>query len=490
MSSLPLQLRLLLSDGKAPKGPTVDPILELHRGADSYVTFHKFREGKIVSDCSVKVDALANYFPEFRDELDRDAYFSLNSFYRAGRGTGMCGMPSALRNSASARYLNANFVDIDCHHGEFRFWELVGQVGDIQENDVIPSPSIFVRSGRGLWLLWILVDRPESELPPTAHAPRLLLWNAIQSELGRRLAEIGADCGALDVARISRVPGSINSNIERRVNYLFPSEDGKRGITYTMEQMSEFLQIEPPRMRYQKSPELLPSPRAITGHRALAQHRFADFLQLRELRGGFREGTRHNAALIFASILRANQFDDSTITKELAKFARECKPPLPHQQVSEVLNSSRTYRKMRDELIASRLQVTEEEGRIIPRWATRLSLPFVPTVETSPITRRQMILRQVAKSGHWPPCREMAATLRSLGIQVGHVTVSRDYHILQPRDALPLLEDETHREHETHSSTYKPTTSAFHSKPRPLGEQSEGLTHRGKLAEPSRRDVT
>src|SRR5450759_1404425 len=138
------QLKLLLSSGgtEPEVEPTLDPILEVHRGGDSYVTFHVLRDGKMANDCSVKVDALSNYFPQFRAELDRDSYFSLNGFYRPGYGTGLAGLPSALRNSSSARYLNCNFVDIDCHAGEFRFWELVGQVGDVLEKGVIPSPSI------------------------------------------------------------------------------------------------------------------------------------------------------------------------------------------------------------------------------------------------------------------------------------------------------------------------------------------------------------
>jgi hypothetical protein len=366
-----LQLTLLLSDAKLPDVdavPELDPILELHRASDSYVTFHVLREGKMINDCSVKVDALANYFPQFRADLDRDSYFSLNGFYRPGYGHGLAGLPHALRNSHSARYLNCCFVDIDCHDRAFNFGTMVGRVISLQDQNAIPPASIFVRSGRGLWLLWILVDNAESELPPSAHAPRLLLWKAIQEELGRRLADIGADQAAHEVARITRVPGSINSNVEQRVKYLFPSADGKRGFTYTMEQLAESLRIELPRMRQHKArTSLPPSPRAVTGHRALAQHRFDDFMRLRELRGGFVDGTRNHAALIFAIILCANGFEESAIKSEVTKFARECHPPLTTQEVENALKNKRTYRKIRDQSIATWLHVTEQESRIIPR---------------------------------------------------------------------------------------------------------------------------
>src|SRR5260370_14361824 len=110
-----VQLELLLLNAKASSEPTLDPILQLHRAPDSYVTFHKFRDGKIVGDCSVKVDTLTNYFPEFRSELNRDGFYSLNGFFRPGNGNGLAGLPRALRNSSSARYLNVNFVVIVCH---------------------------------------------------------------------------------------------------------------------------------------------------------------------------------------------------------------------------------------------------------------------------------------------------------------------------------------------------------------------------------------
>src|ERR1019366_8517015 len=97
-------------------GMSVDPILLIHRQPDCYVTFHLIRDGDIVNDCAVKLSSLRDVFPEFRGEMERDFYFSLNSFYRPGQqGCGIAGLPRALRKAKTARYLNVFFVDIDCY---------------------------------------------------------------------------------------------------------------------------------------------------------------------------------------------------------------------------------------------------------------------------------------------------------------------------------------------------------------------------------------
>ena len=76
-------------------GPTVDPILRIHRGKDGHVTFHQFRNKVVVNDWAVMVSDLESIFPQFRADLQSDSFFSLNSFYRPGSGAGIAGLPRA-----------------------------------------------------------------------------------------------------------------------------------------------------------------------------------------------------------------------------------------------------------------------------------------------------------------------------------------------------------------------------------------------------------
>jgi hypothetical protein len=186
---------------------------------------------------------------------------------------------------------------------------------------------------------------------------------------------------------------------------------------------------------------VLPSPRAVTGHRALSQHRFDDFQRLRVLRGGFVEGTRTYACLIYFSILRKSGLDRTTIEREVKKLAGECKPPLPSVEVDRILTNTRSFWRCRDLTIAEMLRVTDKEAIEVPRWGSgRLTLPCPAPIETSPNVRRAVIQQIVLELGRWPSCREMAQILHQQGIQVGHVTISTDYRLLKPSPALPLLE--------------------------------------------------
>jgi hypothetical protein len=441
MIQMELQLDLYLADAKRTEAePELDPILNLHRADDGWVTFHVFRDGELKKDCSLRRDKLANLFPQFRDQLQKDAYFSVNAFWAPGCGTGLAGQPKALRNSRSARYLNAAFVDIDAHDHEFDFAEMIGKIISVVDCNVIPSPSIYVRSGRGIWLMWLLVDRDDSQLPPFAHSAQVMLWNAVQDELGRRFADLGADRGALDVARITRVPGSVNTKAERRVQYLFPSSDANRGYTYTLEKLASFLGVIQPTVR-SAAHSGDPTRRfaAVTGHRALAEHRLNDFLRLRDMRGGFSKGCRNNAAVIYVHILRALGCNQGTVEREVTKLAAECHPALTPRELANALKSK--VSQIRDHLIASRLRITSAEGELIPRWSlSNRKSSAVPRVQLLPHQRRELIRQLAASQPYLPPCRHMVELLRAHGVIVSHVTVSADYRLLRLERSMPVLE--------------------------------------------------
>jgi hypothetical protein len=268
----------------------------------------------------------------------------------------------------------------------------------------------------------------------------VLLWNGVQDELGCRLADIGADRGALDIARIVRVPNSINSKVEQRVRYLFPSSDGRRGYTYTIEQLAFHLGVEEPRVRISGRSSSAPSKCAVTGHRALNEHRLHDFLRLRDMRGYFSHGARNNAALIFANILHASGLDQATIEREVSKLAAECRPPLTTSELNNVLKKKSTYRMMRDQLIANRLYVTPAEAAAIPRWSSGHAIPPAQHVDMPASERRALVLKLVSGLTRWPSWRQMSHMLRSHGVRVSHITVGADYRVLRSARSLPLLE--------------------------------------------------
>jgi hypothetical protein len=74
----------VLPEVPEPTAPFVDPIIQIHRGPDAFVSFHRKREEQWEDIGSMRTADLRQMFPQFVEELERDSYFSINSFYRAG----------------------------------------------------------------------------------------------------------------------------------------------------------------------------------------------------------------------------------------------------------------------------------------------------------------------------------------------------------------------------------------------------------------------
>ena len=303
-------------------GPTCDPILAIHRGKDSYVTLHLLRDKlqpdgtvkKVMSsDGAVRVEHLANMFPQFRAELETDAYFSINGFYRhAGFGNQgalrrITGLPHALRKSTAARYLNALYCDVDAYKIGIEPGMVVGRMLAMQDRGIIPPISIIVRSGQGVWAMWLLAAERGSDMPPKAHPHRQLLHGHLERELISRFAEFNVDKGTSDVARIARFPGSINSKCGLRVEYLFQTAGDGKVHMHTMEDVAAFLNVSTTHAT--RDPESgARSARSIAATRRLAatmESRLYDFRLLWRLRGRFCKG-QHDALPISRCTPRSN----------------------------------------------------------------------------------------------------------------------------------------------------------------------------------------
>ena len=91
--------------------------------------------------------------------------------------------------------LRACYVDLDG-------WTDWPAVLDVLEAREMPTPSLIVESGRGLHLYWPIDAVPRQSLP---------IWQAVQDELVKQLAQVGADPSARDCTRVLRIVGSVNS---------------------------------------------------------------------------------------------------------------------------------------------------------------------------------------------------------------------------------------------------------------------------------------
>jgi hypothetical protein len=435
-------------------GPTVDPILRLHRarGKNAYVVVVTMKsviengKAKLVptNDCAIHVSDLENVFSEFKaqvDQLDADKqwFYSINSFYkpRPGPGRGIAGLPRALRRKWAASYFTCLFCDIDGYNNGLDFGSLLGRVVTLQDAGRFPPASVIKRSGQGAWLYWFLKDKPDTDQPPTAHAHKEVMWSLLQREINERLSEIGADIGAKNVSRVTRFPGSYNPKSGLRVVYWIQGGEDGKGFMYTMEEMADHLGVV-----FEK-PSRRDGEHHRTGNAGAADAvtlRLRDFEILRDMRGGgFDDGCRNIACTIYTWLLSKKGFRTEVIGKEVARLGRACRPPLDQRRIDIDIKSGLDMAKhpvkhdagWRDTAIAAKLKVTDAEARELPRF-WRGGLP--PGVERVIVThfQRHKLIREIlaAVAPRRPSCSDIQTLLLFRGVKVAKRTVARDFNLI------------------------------------------------------------
>jgi len=441
-------------------GPSFDPIEKIHRDDASYVAFMKMaevdrdgvKEKQVLADCCVRAGSLRDVFPQFRAELEandgNDYYYSLHSFFRPGSGVwwksmGLC---RADRRKRNAQRLNVAFADVDGYKVGLDFGGVVGRLISMQDDGILPPVSMYVRSGRGAWAIWYLIEKPGSHMPPTAHTHRIVLWDAIQQAIHDRVVEIGADIGAKDVSRVCRVPGSFNPKGGTRVTYLCQFAADGSEFEYTMEDLATMFGVKtrvPPNIgagipssSKSKDAAVRAAQRRDHGMRL----RLADFRLLRRMRGHFSDGCRNFAALVYVWLLHKNGYDDDSIKYEVTRLARECDPPLTQDRIEAAIEQGVQISRMTDNILAERLQVTAGEANEIYRFDV---MPLgVPRVKISPPERHRQLLDIIHAAGRPLSLHDLQVALARKGISVSKPTLSRDYRqLFGPRTPASLQAD-------------------------------------------------
>lgn len=125
---------------------------------------------------------------------DTDVYLSINSHYCLGSHSG-----------ATIGRLNALYVDLDYKKlEEFKDLRPEQMLSLVTEEVNIPLPTICKSTGNGLMLEWRLHDTKASK-------KAINMWSNIEKQLVLRLKEYGADQSVTDIARVTRIVGTVNS---------------------------------------------------------------------------------------------------------------------------------------------------------------------------------------------------------------------------------------------------------------------------------------
>ena len=315
---------------------SIEYIDTIHGESKGWITKAEINKNKEFSQWHYLVGDL------LKQDFDKEnIYISMSTFYKP------------MRRIETIKELTNNFIDLDTYKTGFTKTQILMNLEENYFNKLIPRPSLIIDSGRGLALIWNIEKVPHMALP---------LWKAVQEYLYSQLKEFGADRKALDVTRILRVPGSINSKSGTRVTILEKYE-----YKYTLREIQrEFL----PDLDENKSKKKGRPKKVVYVHRerSLYQGRILDLVKLCELRNYDVKGQREIILFLYRYYLCYFYEDEQKALEDVLELNKEFIQPLSEKELIRATNSAEKVFKSKDkqykyknETLIELLEISEYE---------------------------------------------------------------------------------------------------------------------------------
>jgi len=432
-----------------PKEPDLTPVLQIHRGHNDWVSLHRFHPdtGKFENLQSVRANDLEQAWLPMREILERDSFYSINAYYRGGRGKSKYApdgmeLPTANRRTEDLQWLTGCFADIDCHNLGVTAGQAIGAVIDAQDRGDVPPASMITRSGRGIWVFWLLRDDQEPDKPVRAWPEKVRLYANIQRAIGDRFATIGSDANARDPARVTRIPGSINTKSATRVDYWIQAGTDGKAFTYRIGDLARRFEALPLPARTKTLEQRLPEmqKRGRSGWKKRWLRARQNFEILWESRGGFGPGTRNAAVFLYVTFLRGLRLDPAAVTAEAWRLfddlAQPANDPFSNTDMAAAIKGAKGCHNVANQTISDRLQVTADESELLEGWppaagqklkpATWANLPRPARTKK----RREILQARISADGLGEGLRELAEWLTDSGCSCTFKTVANDLEAL------------------------------------------------------------
>ena len=411
----------------------------LHRH-DGFLTVASKAAGEYRDLFAIRTGAVQLILPGLADELREDAFFSIHGMAVAGRRLvslgAVDGLRAALRRSEYADYLTAAFLDCDAYNAGLSAGGAMGRLVDAERAGIIPSVSCYLLSGRGVWPFWLLAD-DTGRVPKTGGLERRL-WAGIEQALAARVRPLGVglDEGTTDLARVCRIPGTINpkagGGYGEEVRVAWMTDPANRVRFYVLEELADALGV------VSWEPRIIqggPVPGRARGSRALWAKRLAylDALQLH--RGGYwQEGHRNNALFLLAVCLRKTGHGATLIrdTIERAGIASGLRAG-EAAGIVRTLERLDKYRAFKDSTIRAWVGLTDAEAAAIgwdrpSRDWSKAARKEGKKNKAERIGKRRTLVREYVRTvggGYWT-LRTLQAALEKLGGIVTLRTLQKD----------------------------------------------------------------
>lgn len=382
----------------------------IHRGHKGNVTFGNFVYGtrpdgrrdiekkNLRSLGSIPAKQITEMLPGLLPELIFEGVFSSQ------------GMRGTERQTRKCSFLTCCLVDCDGYNIGLTEGQTLGALHDFARTGVIPPPTGYLISGGGgVWAIWLLRDdKGWGPIPVDQSGYNVARRAAIQRELFKRCASIGADPAVSDLARTMRLPNSRNVK-GGLVKALVNVTEAGGAFVYTLGDLMDFLRIAPLADfipdEVRRKADLSPAQRErnLKGWREVNALYLRQLFLLEELRGGFHSGHREHALTYVATYLRKTECSLEEALQTIDEVAARCSPPFDRAtargKVYRVFRS-RSGSGFTKDRIAATLAITPDEANGLAELDGGKAFPpsmiFVdaPRPNSSPVPGRRKELRR------------------------------------------------------------------------------------------------
>ena len=467
-------------------------IFLLHRAPDGHIAFgKKDAAGKWNNLFSLSRETWMNLLPSmndyFLDYLGDDLYMTLNSpFAAAGKRdkkTGeivlsknpLTGLPDVRRGKGDFRYINCCNVDLDFYKQDSapEVIEASNQVRKMALAGVIPYPSIFLFTGRGLCLIWLVKEpggginadnlpMPQRDFREREYTERAELINRVLvNRFKNQKPDLIPDASCTPINQFTRVPGSLNLKSGQKIQADITIVPGGKGLFYTLGQLSEMLEIFPghelEQKKYRKIKNRYSKPDWAKNWWMIPTQRIWDLKEIERQYDGFPQGMRCKALMFFAHFYLGEKtpLKDLEIIQKMDDVAARCRPPYPSdgndQRVKDIFLKAKNKRKRwTNRVICECLKISYERAlefgldHIIPkeladeRKAQKKKEAGPGPRERARIAREIYYKQRLAQGGRGLSCRTIAKELKSLGISSNPQTVNVEFKKIKKEWELSL----------------------------------------------------
>jgi hypothetical protein len=409
-----------------PSAPDPLPIMEVHRNNDGFVAFQRKNSlGQFENVLSIRASEVSEHFPEFiAPHVDEESYFSINSMFLSPSRQRVRSkiderFPMAQRGTSMLRHLTSCYIDLDCYKLNITVGQCIGAVIDAQDRGAFPPASIITRSGRGVWLFWLLRADDDPSAPVRAWPEKISTHRRIERQILRVFGTLGADAAAIDPARITRVPGSVHRETGKRVDYWLQADKNGQTFTYRLDELAVAFGVAPTRYPLGITKAINPkyAERGRKGYEALHRGRLSKLMTLIARRGIIEEGSRNHTALLLAVCQHRCKILDAELFENVEKFGRlQCRPALSEEEIRDAIRKRKQYR-FDDYTVGDWLKITPEESELVG-WPAAGTRPAKADTELRTRGQRTTARRELVRA-----CVEgsAGATMPTVAELVGHI---------------------------------------------------------------------